>query len=259
MAISNEIVNEYRRALADDQTRLGVVYRGLEAGLTRHQIAEEAEVQSTGFVWNMNRVIKVLLGGDLPSAPTVARFTASVVNGFHDRFFESLTEGARIELKRIATECIRISQNYELIDEEGQDLDQKSREAENAGVAGMYVYTLPHYYNHPMQPSDEDPRHDRTLMKVGKSDSDVIRRFLEQRRTTALPEEPRLLRIYTGVEGKGDVEGRIHRLLTAADHRRSRGRIAGTEWFLTSLTFLDAVATDMGLTIHFEIDAQTES
>jgi hypothetical protein len=39
----------------------------------------------------------------------------------------------------------------------------------------------------------------RTLMKVGRSDRDVIKRFREQIRTTALPEEPVLLRIYETV------------------------------------------------------------
>jgi hypothetical protein len=129
---------------------------------------------------------------------------------------------------------------------------------EKSGVVGIYVYTLPHYHNNPMQPSDLDPSHDRTLMKVGKSDSDVIRRFREQVRITALPEDPRLLRIYTGVEGKGDVESRFHRLLGAADHRRNRGKAAGSEWFLTSLTFLDALAIDMGLIIHFTLDSDSQ-
>lgn len=91
-------------------------------------------------------------------------------------------------------------------------------------------------------------------MKVGKSDSNVIRRFREQLRTTALPEDPRLLRIYVGVDGKGDVEARFHRLLMAADHRRSRGKTAGSEWFLTSLTFLDAIAQDMDLSVHFALE-----
>ena len=34
---------------------------------------------------------------------------------------------------------------------------------------------LPHYYNQPLQPSEDDVLADRTLMKVGKSDADVIR------------------------------------------------------------------------------------
>jgi hypothetical protein len=96
-------------------------------------------------------------------------------------------------------------------------------------------------------------------MKVGKSDSDVIRRFRQQERNTALPEDPRLLRVYTGIEDKGDVEKRIHALLSAADHRRNRSRAAGTEWFLTNLKFLDALAADMQLTTFFKVEETVEN
>jgi hypothetical protein len=133
-------------------------------------------------------------------------------------------------------------------------LRKKEELALREAVTGIYVYTLPHYYNQPLQPSEDDVLADRTLMKVGKSDSDVIRRFRQQERNTALPEDPLLLRIYTSVEGKGDVERRFHLLLSAADHRRNKSRVAGSEWFLTSLKFLDALATDMALTQYFALE-----
>jgi len=89
-------------------------------------------------------------------------------------------------------------------------------------------------------------------MKVGQSDSDVILRFRNQTRTTALPEEPVLLRIYrTGgptVEIRS-IERDFHRLLEAADHYRSIARTAGKEWFVTSTRFLDEVARVMRLPI----------
>jgi methionyl-tRNA formyltransferase len=65
--------------------------------------------------------------------------------------------------------------------------------------------------------------------------SDVIARFRSQTRTTALPEEPILLRIYrTGGSAATPAESDFHRLLQAADHSRSVARSAGREWFLTS-------------------------
>jgi hypothetical protein len=87
-------------------------------------------------------------------------------------------------------------------------------------------------------------------MKVGRSDSDVIVRFRSQIRTTALPEEPILLRVYrTDGATAAPVEKAFHRLLEAADHNRSIARTAGREWFVTSTRFLDEVARVLNLTI----------
>jgi hypothetical protein len=78
----------------------------------------------------------------------------------------------------------------------------------------------------------------------------VIKRFREQIRTTALPEEPVLLRIYLCDEdGSAEHEAIFHRLLVAADHDRSKARTGGTEWFLSSVRFLDEVAA----TLHLEV------
>lgn len=41
----------------------------------------------------------------------------------------------------------------------------------------------------------------------------------------------------------------MHNLLRAADHRQARGDVTGTEWFLTSLKFLDAMAQSLGLRV----------
>ena len=94
-------------------------------------------------------------------------------------------------------------------------------------------------------------------MKVGRSDRDVIERFRSQTRTTALPEEPVLLRVYPVESGEpsASIERRYHRLLEAADHDRSTARTGGTEWFLTSVRFLDEIADTLELPIREVIDA----
>ena len=110
-------------------------------------------------------------------------------------------------------------------------------------MPGIYVYSLPHYVRHPY-----DEESGRTLLKVGRADRSVIKRFREQTRTTALPEDPVLLRVYPcGEESSSVMEGKFHSLLEAADHDRSKARTGGTEWFLTSLKFLDEIATTLGL------------
>jgi hypothetical protein len=109
----------------------------------------------------------------------------------------------------------------------------------------VYVYSLPHYLRYPY-----DDESGRTLLKVGQANRSVIRRFREQTRTTALPEDPVLLRVYITSDSEAEgVERRFHRLLEAADHDRSTARTGGTEWFLTSVRFLDEVASVLGLEI----------
>ena len=123
---------------------------------------------------------------------------------------------------------------------------QEPSQTETREKVGIYVYTLPHYLQFPC-----DPATGRTLMKVGRSDSDVIVRFRSQTRITALPEEPLLLRIYKTDRGSAAaVEMQFHQLLKAADHSRSVTRCAGREWFLTSTRFLDQIARTLDLVIE---------
>lgn len=92
-------------------------------------------------------------------------------------------------------------------------------------------------------------------MKVGRSDSDVIQRFKNQTRTTALPEEPVLLRIYrTGDAPAAEAEADFHRLPEAAQHDRSVARTAGREWFLTTTRFLDEIARVLKLSAEIVND-----
>jgi hypothetical protein len=124
---------------------------------------------------------------------------------------------------------------------EDKEAVEAPTEAEEHGVPGIYVYSLPYY--------DEESGH--TLLKVGRADRSVIRRFREQTRTTALPEDPVLLRVYPCQEDASiRVERKFHGLLEAADHDRSKARTGGTEWFLTSLRFLDEIATTLDLEIR---------
>lgn len=113
----------------------------------------------------------------------------------------------------------------------------QTERAESENAPGVYVYALPHYLRYPYEKGG------RTLIKVGRSDSDVIQRFRNQTRTTALPEEPVLLRIYRiEPQSSANAEDRFHRLREAADHHRSVARTAGREWFVTSIRFLHEVA-----------------
>lgn len=101
----------------------------------------------------------------------------------------------------------------------------QTQAAEARNDTGIYVYALPRYLRYPFEPDSG-----RTLMNVGRSNRDIIQRFRSQTRTTALPEEPILLRIYRTDEARAALaETDFHRLLAAADHNSKVTRSAGRE------------------------------
>ena len=252
------VQEEIKDALQHDETRMGDVYRGVALGKSAAAIAAELGTQTSGFVSKYRRFARAIETGDLPSAPTMIRECGTAMQGFLNRHYARLSpETIKILESRIEMlNKIRIDP----VAEENEDLRirQRTQTAERQAVPGIYVYTLPHYRKHPVEPAVDESLAHRTLMKVGMSDSDVIRRFRHQERNTSLPEDPELLRIYTGGSEMLPLEQRMHRLLRAADHRQNSGRASGTEWFLTSLKFLDAIAEDMGLKVHLSIDDAIE-
>jgi hypothetical protein len=235
---------EVASALASDTTALGDVWRGRQGGLSAEEMAEARGTEKTNWVWLYDRAISAILEGDLPTAPTVAQHSARNVrrllknNAFSTNVRDVLgadlavlddrasDPGARADAERVA----RVA----------------TAQAEDAATAGIYVYTLPHYLRYPFEPESG-----HTLFKVGRTDRDSVQRFREQTRTTALPEDPVLLRVYpTSTDSTAATERQFHELLEAADHDRSTARTGGREWFLTSVRFLDAIAGALGLDVQ---------
>jgi hypothetical protein len=236
--------------IRDDQSRLGEVFRGLERGLNADEIASELGVATSGFVWNQSRMIQALTRGDLPTAPTLALVAARTFR----RFLKSKqwSPPTHRYLERNIAELDRRATDEAARTVEVQQAKEQTQRAESQNQPGVYVYALPHYLRYPY-----DERTGRTLMKVGRSDRDVIMRFRDQTRTTALPEEPILLRIYrTEPQSAAQAEERFHRLLEAADHNRSVARTAGREWFVTSTRFLDEVARTLSLPVDVVNEAE---
>lgn len=241
--------SEIEQLIREDGSRLGEVFRLLEAGRDAEQIRVLLGLDTSTFVWSYERLIKALRDGDLPTAPTVAlgaarKFRATLKN-------PTLSDDARLVL----------SSNLVVLEQRATDTTNREQETvaalkaaatvEAEAVTGVYVYALPHYLRYPY-----DPDSGRTLLKVGRSGRDIIERFRNQTRTTALPEEPLLLRVYpTPTSEKAiEVERQFHRLLEAADHDRSQARTGGTEWFLTSVRFLDEIANVLDLPVREVVD-----
>ena len=239
---SDDVRKELQGYLAADSSRVGEVYRLLEEGLAADMIAERLEGGAAG-AWQYRRMVRALLDGNLPTAPTVALAAARRYRTVLKA--PALSGAARSYLQANLDELERRANDPARLDEEVQRASEQTQQAEARNEVGVYVYALPHYIRYPY-----DQASGRTLLKVGRSDSDVIMRFRSQTRTTALPEEPILLRIYrTSGDSAAPAEAAFHRLLDAADHSRTIGKSAGREWFLTHTRFLDEIARTLGLHI----------
>jgi hypothetical protein len=240
---TGDVTEELTELVEADETRLGEVYRGLHRNMTADQIAADLGVATSNFVWNYSQTLKALLEGDLPVKPTVALATARKFRALLRR--HRLSFATRQYLQTNLAELERRASDTAARVAETEEAQEHTEKAEARNEVGIYAYVLPHYLRYPF---DEDTG--RTLIKVGRSDSDVIQRFRAQTRTTALPEEPILLRIYrTDGRSNAEIESDFHRLLEAADHARSAARTAGREWFVTSTKFLDELARIMRLSV----------
>ena len=156
-------------------------------------------------------MVRAPLDGSLPTAPTIALATARRYRTVLKT--PTLSAAIRASLQANLDELERRANDPTRLDEEEQLASEQTQQAEARNEVGVYVYALPHYIRHP-----NDQASGRTLLKVGCSDRDVIMRFRSQTRTTAVPGEPTLLRIYrTSRDSAAPAEATFHRLLDAAD------------------------------------------
>jgi hypothetical protein len=246
---SPEVRAEIIETIRKDEGRIGEVFLGRERGLSADDIAAELGVSTSGFVSNYWRTIRAFIDGDLATAPSLALGAARTFRRYIRDYNWSPEAHRYLERNLAELERRASDETARSVEVEHAKAQTERAEAENA--PGVYVYALPHYLRYPYDNGG------RTLMKVGRSDSDVIQRFRNQTRTTALPEEPILLRIYkTEPQSSAIAEDRFHKLLEAADHNRSVARSAGREWFVTSTRFLDEVAKTLSLPIEVVNEAE---
>ena len=67
----DDVRKELQAYLVADSSRVGEMYRLLEEGLAADTITERLEGGATG-AWQYRRMVRALLDGNLPTAPTVA-------------------------------------------------------------------------------------------------------------------------------------------------------------------------------------------
>jgi hypothetical protein len=232
---------EVAALLEDDDTVAGDVWRRLRAGSTPQQIAEEDNV-TLGPVRSFINLHNALLHGTVSSSPSVARGVSGRIRKWLKT--KPLSENLRRALEEQEQLLNAVVNDSQASEAESEQAIEKSKAAEAENIAGIYVYTLPHYVRHPY-----DPKTGRTLLKVGHSSVDALYRATSQTRVTSLPEDPWLLRVYPA-EASSRAESQFHGFLRDADHDGVRGTRTGAEWFLTSLKFLDRIAATLGLQVR---------
>jgi len=244
-----------REALAADDSRLGDVYRLTAEGLSAQEIAARVGIQATAWVYRKRHQIAALLDRQIPGSPRLARSTASRIRTWLSH--ADWDPESRSYLEALQVDLMAVSTDTKLVEREDEDAARSTHAAEARNIPGVYVYSLPHYLRYPF-----DALTGHTLLKVGHSAVDVFSRVGGQSRTTALPEDPVLLRIYATTDNQSsrEEEQHFHDWLEAADHSRSRASKGGREWFLTSTKFLDRIAAQRGLPIEVvsSLDGDTD-
>lgn len=246
---NEQYMTEVREALENDDKRIGDVWRLTNKGKSATEIAEELNVSTNNFVYGYQKFIQAIEEGNLPKSPTMARYCGAALRGFINRGREHLSNETIQILDERAKECDRLATNLQALEEEDDKVEKETNQAEKSGIAGIYVYTYPHYYRHPVVPETDDTDA-RTYLKIGISKRDAPERVIQQ--TTGMPEPPMLLQIWV-VENDSDmrkIEEKIHDHLRTVGHGGYHSK--RKEWFLTNEQSVASTAKLLGLKLHYE-------
>ena len=249
--MDNEQLNEAQKALENDNTRLGEVWRLTKDGKSPTEIAEELNVSTTGFVYNIRNYIKAIEKGDLSESPAMAGSCGRALRGFINRGRKYLSDKTYQILAKRAEECDRFATDPQVLEEEDAKVAKEMSQAEL--TRGIYVYTYPHYYRHPVMPETDDTEA-RTYLKIGMSEKGTFKRVMQQK--TGMPETPMLLRIWEVENGCDlrEIERKIHDHLRTIGH----GGPPRKEWFLTNEQSVASTADLLGLKPRFKLNLETD-
>lgn len=242
---------EVDAALDADVRKIGDVWRSLKTDDDVNRIMKEMDWAGPGPVYSYRTYINALRGESLPKGQVLALQCSRQIASFIRRHTE-LSPDTKQTLNARRQQCDNIAEDYE----EPDPLPSEEQAVPSPDPVGVYVYTYPHYLNHPVASKPDADSTPRTFLKVGKSDIDIEVRIAQQA-TTAFPERPLKLRLYQGDDDPALIEKKIHATLNAADHNPNKRKGAGKEWFLTNLKFLDMIAGMLELDVHRYNDDKT--
>ncbi|MXW58476.1 MAG: GIY-YIG nuclease family protein [Acidimicrobiia bacterium] len=262
-------IDDALRREAEEESSLGDAFRFL----VLDEIPDDERISAlrehfghtgSGTANGLRQHLDALRFGIFPQGPSMARNIAGRMKSIMRR--HDFSEGTRAVLERNIAELEKIAADTDAFEAEQQKAEVAEQSVEDSlkSRSGVYVFTYPHYLRHPThQSSESEKMPDRTLLKVGFSDSGILERVNQETRGAGVPEHRRVLRAYltTGAEIPSNkvIEQQFHDLLDSAGHAGpKRGSTehqrGGNEWFYTSVEFLDAIAGALGLEI-IEIDA----
>jgi hypothetical protein len=249
------VLEEISRALEENEGVLGRVARVMSGGVTSPTVmAQMGAGANAGAAANLARVVRYVKEGVPPKAPSVAASTARSLGGVL-RDNPGLSPEATSYLQALRDLADTVEKDDAAVIGEQARLKEASEEltVKVEKLGGVYVYTFPTYLK---IPAKYDP--ERFWLKIGQTGRVVNKRVSEQLRSTAMPEDPVILRVYTDPNGEAvgsDVdyaalEKKFHKLLMSAGHSKTSAKSGGTEWFATTLDFLDEIAETLELAIE---------
>ena len=203
-----QYLKEVQKALEKDTSRLGAVYRLVKKGKSLPEIAEELNVSSLQAYPYWTSVFTI------EEKKQMTRYCVKALRNFRKRHYKDFSRATITELRL------------------------RQERAVEYGIAGIYVYTYPHYYRHPVV-----KKGNRTYLKIGMSETDTVKRVKQQK--TGMPERPKFLQIWV-VGNDGDlreIEQKIHDALRAIGHGGPKRK----EWFLTNEKVVSVLAKYRGL------------
>ena len=222
-----QYLNEVREALEHDNRRLGEVWQLTNEDKPPAEIAEELGLKSHQFGYRNQTHIRAIEEGVLPISSSADSMCRDALRGFINRGREYLSKETRQILGRWMEECDRLAANPQALEDEDAIVEKETSEVEafceKSGIAGIDVYTYPHYYRHPVVPKTDDTEA-RTYLKIGISKRDASERVMQQ--TTGMPEPPMILQIWE-IENDSDLretEKKIHDHLRTLGHGRHHSK-----------------------------------
>src|SRR5580700_905310 len=124
---NDDVRNELQAYLVADSSRVGEMYRLLEEGLAADTIAERLEGGAAG-AWQYRRMVRALLDGNLPTAPTVALAAARRYRTVLKT--PGLSAATRAYLQANLDELERRASDPARLDEEAQLASKQTQQAE---------------------------------------------------------------------------------------------------------------------------------
>ena len=252
---SPEVMSELNLALLSSSGVLGKVAQAMSEGVTSPTaLTNLGAGANSGHSGNLARVVRYIQDGVPPSAPSRAAIASRSIGGLL-RDCPDLSPEAVAYLQDLRGVVDSIEKNDAARELETSQLNQASEEltlrVEKLG--GVYVYSFPTYL---LVPAKVDP--ERFWLKIGQTGRVVEKRVTDQLRSTAMPEDPVILRVYTDAEDRAvgypfdyaTLEKKFHKLLVSAGHSKTSAKSGGTEWFATTLEFLDEIAQTLSLSIE---------